>query len=133
MRDSMLYGIWAGLYVLCAGLGFIPEPQGFLAWFMTALSLVFFIPGWVLLSRGIRQKRRDPVKLIRNLSALSLSVTALVLAGNILSALASDAVGTALYVILGIVSSPMLCSRIYALSLFCWACLLITSQKELKQ
>ena len=29
MSNKMLYLLWAGLFVLCAGLGFIPQSEGF--------------------------------------------------------------------------------------------------------
>ena len=41
--------------------------------------------------------------------------------------------GNFLYQVLIIVSSPMVCSRHWALSLFLWACLLITSHQQLKK
>lgn len=131
MRNRTLFAVWGGLFVLCAGLGFIPNPGSF-RWLLTGLSLVFFVPGGVLLYRAGKRRSREALRLIRNLSALSLGLTAVLLAANILSALAPDLVGTALYVVLGIVSAPMLCSQVYALSLFLWACLLFASIHLLK-
>ena len=45
MKKQHLYWIWLGLYGLCAGLGFIPAPEGALKWLLVALALH---PGQVL-------------------------------------------------------------------------------------
>lgn len=65
--------------------------------------------------------------MIRNLSALSLGATAVLVIANILSAFGSPALGLFLHGMLTIVSAPMLCSGYWALSLFLWASLLIGS------
>lgn len=123
MKNRDLYLIWGVMFVLCAGLGFIPEPVGFGAAMLTLVSVLFFVPGFILL---YRKDLRD-VRLIRNLSAASLGATVVVLIANVLTIAAPGAVGNALYAMLIIVSSPMICSRFWALSLFLWACLLCWS------
>lgn len=123
MKNRDLYLIWGAMFVLCAGLGFIPEPVGFGAAMLTLVSVLFFVPGFILL---YRKDLRD-VRLIRNLSAASLGATVAVLIANVLTIAAPGAVGNALYAMLIIVSSPMICSRFWALSLFLWACLLCWS------
>ena len=67
------------------------------------------------------------------LSALSLGLTLLALILNLLSALGSATLGNVLYGILIVVSSPMVCSGFWALSLFLWACLLLTSRQLIKR
>ena len=67
MNKKVLFVLWGVLFILCAGLGFMPEPQGALKILMTALSVLFFLPPAVLLYRS----DRDTSLLIRNLSALS--------------------------------------------------------------
>ena len=128
MKNTHLYAIWAVLFIICAGLGFIPEAAGFGRFVLTLLSLLFFVPPAVLLYQG----DRDTVKLIRNLSALSLLVTAVTLICNFLSALGSQLLGNILHGVLVIVSVPMVCSGYWALSLFLWACLLMVSLQKLK-
>ena len=96
---------------------------------LTALSVCFFLPGAMLL----RDADRQTAALIRNLAAASLGLTLLALVANFLSFGASDAVGDALYAVLVILSSPMVCSGYWLLSLFLWACLLIVSQQILKK
>lgn len=131
MKKSALYALWGGLFILCAGLGFIPEPSGITARVMTALALVFFLPPAVLLYRASREREPAAIKLIRNLSLLSLALTLALILLNFLSAFFSETLGTILYYMLVIVASPMVCSGHWALSLFCWACLLMASLKQL--
>ena len=114
------YICWGVLYALCAGIGFIPEPSGIVKWAMVGLSLMFFLPGFVLLYLG----QRKPVRLI---SAISLGATLVTLMLNFLSVHSTIGTGDFLYVLLGLVSTPMFCTRIWVLSLFLWACLLTTS------
>ena len=129
MNQKRLYILWAGLFILCAGCGFIPEPDGFLRFALTGLSLLFFLPPALLLYRGETADR----KLIRNLSALSLGLTLVLLVLNFLTVLRSEFLGSVLHYILVIVSSPMICSGHWAMSLFLWACLLMASVRQLKR
>ena len=126
MKVKILYALWAALFILCAGLGFIPEPAENLQILLTLVSLLFFLPPAVLLYRA------DPMtaKLIRNLSALSLGTTLVLLVLNFLTVFFSEKTGQVLNHVLTIVSSPMVCSGHWALSLFLWACLLMASLKR---
>ena len=49
MKKSTLLLIWGILYIICAGLGFIPEPQGMVRAMLFLVSLLFFLPPAVLL------------------------------------------------------------------------------------
>ena len=133
MNRKLLCGLWAGLFILCAALGFIPEPEGALRILMTATSLSFFLPPALLLRQAGKQQDSDTVMLVRNLSALSLGLTLVLLVLNFLTALQSEFLGQVLYYMLVMVSSPMVCSGHWAMSLFLWACLLITSGNQLKR
>lgn len=115
-----VYICWGVIYALCFGFGFIPEPTGIVAWAMTGLSVVFFVPGFVLLYLG----QRKPVRLICAVSLIATMVTIMI---NFLAVNATTGTGDFLYVLLGLVSTPMFCARIWVLSLFLWACLLMTS------
>lgn len=130
MKRSPLFLLWAGLFILCAGLGFIPDPSIPLRRLLTFLSALFFLPPALLLYRA--KKAADPVTvaLIRNLSILSLGLTLVLLVANILCAPGSEIVGTVLHYTLVIVSSPMVCSGRWAMSLFFWACLLTVSLQK---
>ena len=129
MNKKLLYMLWAGLFVLCAGLGFIQEPEGSFKIALTCISLVFFVPPAWLLYRG----DVSDAKLVCNLSALSLGLTLILLVLNFLTALQSDFLGQVLHYTLVIVSSPMICSGHWAMSLFLWACLLIASRKQTRR
>lgn len=125
MKKSHLFALWGVLFVLCAALGFLPESNGW----MTAVSVLFFLPPALLLYKG----DRNTVLLVRNLSALSLGVTLLTLSLNFVLAVSTETLGNILHTILVIVSAPMMCSGYWVLSLFLWACLLMGSLKLLKQ
>ena len=122
MSKKMLYSLWGALFVLCAVLGLLPDAG---IWGIAA-ALIFFLPPAMLLYRGDRETRR----LIRNLSALSLGMTALALVVSMLTAAGSEALGNSLHYVLGIVSVPMFSARYWVLSLFLWACLLVAAGKK---
>lgn len=128
MNNKILFALWGGLFIVCAGVGFIP---GAAAW-KTALAVVFFLPPAVLIFRAGRAGDLNTLKLVRNLSALSLSLTAALLAANVLGAVGSQGLGVFLNALLTILSAPMMCSGYWALSLFLWACLLMASLSSLK-
>ena len=132
MKKSTLFGLWAGLFIICAGLGFIPSPAGGLRILLTALSIGFFVPPAVLLYRAKQTGDGHTLQLLRNLSALSLLATMVLLVLNFLSAFWPKFWGDLLHGMLVVVSSPMVCSGYWALSLFGWACLLMVSLKLLK-
>lgn len=133
MRHKPLLLLWAILFGLCATLGFLPEPEGALKGVLTAASIAHFLPPLATLYLAKQEKDIQTIRLIRNLSFLSLVLTMALLIANFLSAGAGEILGNLLYYMLIIVSSPMICSGIWALSLFLWACLLMASLTFLKQ
>ena len=130
MKNQYLFALWGALFILCAGLGFIPEPAGALRILLTGLSVLFFLPPAVLVWKGRRERNRRQLALVRDLSIVSLSLSVLLLIANFLSAFHSELLGNILHGVLVVVSSPMICSGHWALSLFLWACLLIGSLKK---
>ena len=133
MISKLLFTLWACLFSLCAGLGFIPEPDGLMANVFTGLVVASFLPPFLLLYRAVKTGNRFHCMLIRNLSAISLALTLAALIGNFFTAFTSETLGQILHYILIIVSSPMICSGHWALSLFLWACLLMASTKQSKR
>ena len=123
MNKKSLFALWGVLFILTAVLVFFPA-----GWWSTAISVLFFLPPALLLYRG----DRNTAQLIRNLSALSLGVTLLVLILNFVLAVSSETLGNLLHIVLTIVSAPMMASGYWVLSLFLWACLLMASLKKLK-
>ena len=54
MREKILYASWSCLYILCVGLGTIQEPAGFGKAVLVAISLLFFVPGVLLLADAVK-------------------------------------------------------------------------------
>ena len=127
MSKKTLYWIWGGLFIFCGLLGFIPQPEGIVKALMVVSSLVFFVPGGILLYLGKKEQDYGAIGVVRNLSIISLAVTLLLLVLNFLSGKASDAMGEFLYGLLTMLSAPMICSQYWFLSLFLWACLMMTA------
>lgn len=126
MKNRSLFIAWAFLFILCAIGGFIPVAKTAVRILLTGLSLLFFLPPALLLHRGTAPERH----LVRNLSALSLVLTVLLLIANFLTAFRSEALGNALHALLTVVGCPMITSGHWAMSLFLWACLLVASLKK---
>ena len=133
MKKWILYGFWVVEFILCAILGFIHNANAVGKVFQTILSLLFFVPPAILLVDAIRKKERGELLRLIIISTVSLALTMVLLVANVLSVGATKAVGDALYGILIVVSSPMVCSRYWLLSLFLWACLLMGALYGRKQ
>lgn len=132
MKAKTLFILWGGLFVLCAALGFVNTESVAAQVLMTTLSIAFFIPAALLLYKCEESSNRSIALLVRNFSAASLLLTAVLLIANFLSVLAPAWLGNMLHIILVIVSAPMICSGYWVLSLFLWACLMIYAIKLLK-
>lgn len=132
MHHKSLLFLWGGLFGLCAALGFLPT-EGIWKLLCTGLSIVHFLPPTILLYRAGEEKDRSTIRLVRNLSCLSLLLTMLLLVGNFLTVGAGQVLGDLLYYMLVVISSPMVCSGYWVLSLFLWACLLMGSLQLLRK
>jgi len=133
MNTTSYYTLWAGMYILTAGLSFVPQPGGFLKFFLVLLSIGFFVPPACLLKYTEKRNDRLNIQIVRNLAFTSLVLTILLVIGNFMSLRSSQAVGDVLYVLLCIVSAPMICSQYWVLSLFLWACLMIWAHSLLRK
>ena len=133
MGNKTLFIWWAVLYVLCVALSFAPSPTGAQYGALVLLSLLFFLPGGILLHRAIRTGNRKICGVIRLISACSLVLTVLAIIGNFFSYSASEKAGMVMHVLLVLVSAPMVCGQVWAVSLFLWACLLLTAHRALRQ
>lgn len=133
MKKHTLFALWAGLFTICAALGFIPAAGTALKLLMTILSIAFFIPGALLLHIAAQNGDRNTATLVRNLAAASLTLTLILIIANFFSVLGSKMLGNILYSILIIVSSPMICSGYWVLSLFLWACLMVGAIRIIRQ
>ena len=133
MSKKFLYTLWGALFILCAGLGFIPAPAGFLKFLMVVLSMAFFAVPACLVKQLEKEKNRMHLTVIRNLALTSLVLTVALIMANFFSLMAPEGLGNALYVLLVIVSAPMVCSQYWVLSLFGWACLMLWTRSLLKK
>lgn len=133
MNQKTRFALWGGMFILCAALGFIPEPAGAVKWLLAVLAVLCFLPPLAILRNARQKQDRDTLRLLRNLSAASLSLTVVLLMANFASFAFSEKVGDLLYVMLVIVSSPMICGGWWLLSLFLWASLLIASVNAMKK
>jgi len=127
MSNKMLYLLWAGLFVLCAGLGFVPQSEGFGTVVLVLLAVSFFLPGFTLLYRALRDGDHKELMQLRWLSIFSLLVTLILLVANFLCANTVSIWGDILYALLVILSTPMICGRYWVIGLFLWASLLSAS------
>jgi hypothetical protein len=133
MNTISCYSLWAGLFILSAGLGFIPQPGGVLKFCMVMLSIGFFVPPALLLKLAQKRGDRLNIRIVRNLALASLGLTIGLILANFMSFMAPEALGNMLYVLLTIVSAPMICGQYWVLSLFLWACLLLWAQSLMKK
>ena len=129
MSNTVLFALWGALYALCAGLGFVAAPGATLRLLMILLSVGMFIPPFLLNKKGNRRTRL----LVRNLSLAWLVVTGILLPCNFLSVMASETLGNFLHGLLTILSSPLVCSDSWALTIFLWACLFFDARTKLKK
>lgn len=133
MNKTSFFSLWSGMFILCAGLGFIPEPAPVLKVLLILLAVGFFVPPVFLLRNAVRDGDQNTLALVRNLSALSLGLTVVLLICNFASILWPEVLGNVLYAVLVMVSTPMFCAQYWVLSLFLWACLLIMSIQMMKK
>ena len=120
MKIKITYALWAVLFIICTCLGVVNGAAGFGKALLTLSSLIFFIPGALLLYWGQHKQ-------VRIICLCSLGATLVLLVANFFSVLASETVGNALHTILVILSTPMFCSQYWVLSMFLWACLLMVT------
>ncbi len=122
---GVLKAVWAGMFLICCVLGFWQNAAGAGKVVLVILSLLFFVPAYADVYFAWKNKDRKELRIVRTLCLLSLGSTLVVLVANMLSVLSrSEALGTALYYVLAVVSTPMLCGQYWVYSLLLWAVLL---------
>ena len=124
-RDKgILKAMWAGMFILCALLGFVPTQEGGNKWLLMAFGLLFFLPPALLVYHSVRTQDLPQLRLVRNLSLISLGATLLLLVASPFTIFLSQAAGDAMHYLLTVVSTPIVCCQYWILSLFLWAALL---------
>ena len=133
MKYKYLYIMWAGMYLLCAGLGFLYDPQGVVYWLLFFIGMLFFVPPVWILVQAIRQNNRRQIKAVFVISIVWLLLTLFLLVMNFLSVASTEAVGTAMYYLLTALASPMVCSQVWIAPMFLFGCLLTASRQYLRK
>jgi hypothetical protein len=133
MKMKSIWLSWLYMFILCAVLGFIPEPTGFFKFLFVVAAVAFFVPGFVLLTKADHRDELKTIRIVRNLSmgALALSVAMILL--NFVSVLLSKDWGTVLYYMMVVLASPLVCGQYWVLTLFLWACLMFYAISLLKK
>ena len=130
-KKKILYIVWAVLYCVCVGLGFVSNPTGGEKVFLIALSIGFFLPPYWLYFLARKENSRKTLLVLRLCSIGILALTLIFLVLTFLSVNFSDRAGFVLGVLLTMFSAPMICSQIWVVPLFLWAVLLmLTLQKH---
>ena len=128
IKYKYLYLVWAVLFAATAVLGLIfPVAEGALKTVFQIISVLFFVPPWVILQKAQAEEVSKHRKLIRNLSLASLIGTVILVCASFLTVGQSEVLGNVLHAALTVVSAPMICSNMYILPLFLWAMLLMGS------
>ena len=126
--NKWLYPGWGVMYIICVALGLIQNTDGITKIALLIFSVMFFVPGFLLLYNNFHSGNRKGVLLIRWISLASLVLTVICLVAFFLFAgFGNETAVNVTYEVLALVSAPMLCSRYWAVSLFLWACLLFAT------
>ena len=132
-KTKTLWLLWGAAYGICTVCGFFPVASGALYGLFILLSLGFFVSPALLLFEAVQNKQPKILRIIRNLSLISLGLTLVTIVLNFVSIQASAAWGLVLYWILILVSTPMVCSQVWVIGLFGWAMLLMTCLHYLRK
>lgn len=122
-----LYALWVCLYITCVGMGSLTQRTTALSVVLTILSLLFFVPPYLLLWHSFKADDKKTRLIVRTVSLVSLVLTLSLVVINIMAVQAGDTVGQLLNDLLLVVSAPMFCCYIRGVSIFLWACLFVSS------
>ena len=133
MKTKTLWLSWLYMFILCAVLGFIPEPTGFFQFLFVLIAIGFFVPGFVLLVKADHRDQVKTIRIVRDLSIGALALAMVLIILNFLSALMSEIWGIVFYYMLVVLASPLVCGQYWVLTLFGWACLMVYAISLLKK
>lgn len=136
MGNTMrLWILWAATYVLCTICGLIPIREGSIIGLgVMLLGMAFFIPPALLIYYVVKKKRTTPLTYVRNISLISLVLTLISYVLNIVTYNAPQWLQLVANWMKALVCTPMNClpEQIQLLSVFGWACLLMTTLQYLQ-
>ena len=133
MKFKSVWLSWLYLLILCAVLGFIPQPTGFFKVLFALTAAGSFVPGFVLLTKADHRDEVRTLRLVRNIAIAALILATVLIMLNFLSATMSKAWGDVLYVMLVVLATPLVGGQYWVLTLFGWACLMIYGTMLLKK
>jgi len=133
MKMKPIWLSWLYMFILCAVLGFIPEPTGFFKFLFALAAAAFFVPGFVLLAKADHRDDLKTIRIIRNIAIAALVLAVGLIMLNFASALMSKAWGIVLYYMMVVLASPLVCGQYWVLTLFGWACLMFYAISLLKK
>ena len=133
MSNKALSAIWGGFYALCLAMSFFGDTPGAQYGALMLLGLLFFVPGGILLYRGVKRDNKLIVSRIFWLSIASLSLTLFMLIITFLTVNEPAEVGLAVHILLAAVSVPMICTQVWVISWFGWACYLMVCVSYLRK
>lgn len=126
MDKSFCYFAWGAMFLITAILGFFPAEHDFANICMIMSGVSFFVPPMLLVMKG----DKTDAKRVFAISLASLVGTAVMIMVSVRLASGSRLLGNILHAVLVVVSAPMFCCQIWALSLFLWACLMIAALRK---
>ena len=132
LNKYILLALWAGMFILCAVLGYLPPQEGANKWLLIFFALAFFVPPALLVYKSRKEKDGKMLRLVRIVAMVALIATVVMLLVNLLSialllVMPEDTaliVGDVLYYLLILVSTPMVCGQYWGIGLVGWAALL---------
>ena len=127
-----LYLAWGTLFTLTAALGLLfPGAQNGLGLFcLRAVTVLFFLPPWMILAKARAEGVAFHTRLLRYLSLASLALTLVLVCAGILTAVDNPALGDLIHVVMAIVCAPLICSNFYVLPMFLWGTVLVASFRK---
>ena len=135
LNKYILLAIWAGMFILCAVLGYLPAQEGANKWLLVFFAVAFFVPPALLVYRSRKEKDGKMLRLVRIIAMVVLIATVALLIVNLMSITlilvmpeeTALIVGDVLYYLLILVSTPMVCGQYWGIGLVGWAALLWSS------
>ena len=130
MKKSYVYAVWAVLYCICAGLGFVRDAEGLGKSLLIGCSFIFFLPPLLLAWYASKKEDRKIMKELRIISLVALGLIVVLLVLNFLAVYLNSYSGLFLYVMLVLFTAPMVCGQYWAMPIFMWACLLMITMRR---